>query len=150
MFHHILLVCTANICRSPMAEAWIRAKHPCRSISSAGVAALVGKPADPCAIHVMDSIGIDLSSHRARQLDEALCWKNDLILAMERAHVRAIEKQFPMARGKTYLLGHWSSSYQEISDPYQKPLFAFEASLHQIQDSVSALSDFLPSLAVPT
>ncbi|MCP5602776.1 protein tyrosine phosphatase, partial [Klebsiella pneumoniae] len=52
MFNSILVVCTGNICRSPLAERILRKSLPGKKIDSAGTNALVGHPADSSAEHI--------------------------------------------------------------------------------------------------
>jgi protein-tyrosine phosphatase len=73
----VLFVCVGNICRSPMAAALLAHRFSVRgggaaSVESAGVAALVGRPADSLAVDLLRERGIDLSAHRARQLTPEL------------------------------------------------------------------------------
>ena len=64
---NILVVCVGNICRSPMAEFFLKQSHPDLHISSAGLSAMVGHSADNKAIACMDGLNIDMRSHVARQ-----------------------------------------------------------------------------------
>lgn len=67
---------------------------------------------------MMQSRSIDLSAHRASQLTpERLRWA-ELVLVMERHHREAVLAMDPTARGKTFLLGHWTET--EIPDPYRR------------------------------
>ncbi|MFL5359908.1 MAG: low molecular weight phosphotyrosine protein phosphatase, partial [Myxococcales bacterium] len=72
MFDRVLMVCTGNICRSPMAQVLLADALKKRGIDvaveSAGLGALVGHPADPIAVKLMQARGLDLSGHRGRQL----------------------------------------------------------------------------------
>lgn len=83
------MVCVGNICRSPMAEALVAhrlAGMPGVATASAGISALVGRPADGLAQELMAARGLDLSGHRARQLTPELATSFDLILVMEDGH----------------------------------------------------------------
>ncbi|WP_071542372.1 low molecular weight protein arginine phosphatase [Neomoorella thermoacetica] len=104
----ILFVCTGNTCRSSMAAA-IAAKLAKErgldvTISSAGLAAREGDPATPEAVQALAEMGLDLSSHRARQLTAATVRDADLILTMTAEHRERILRDYPEARGKTYTL----------------------------------------------
>lgn len=121
---NVLVVCTANICRSPLAEVVLREALPNLAVESAGVAALVGEPADPNARAVALEHGLDVSSHIARQLDAQLIVNNELVLAMEAQQISWIVQQFPHARGRVFLLGHWSDE-SEVPDPYRLSIETF-------------------------
>ncbi|HHQ4546975.1 TPA: protein tyrosine phosphatase [Aeromonas veronii] len=118
MFDKILVVCVGNICRSPTGERLLRARLPVRQVSSAGVSALVDKPADQVASEVALQHGVSLEGHCARQLTRALCQEADLILVMEKGHISAVTAIDPGARGKTMLFGHWDGQ-REVPDPYR-------------------------------
>ena len=135
MFNNILFVCIGNICRSPMAEAFFRKKlleiKPEIKIASAGIKALVNRPAVLETQHVLKKIEIDVSNHRARQLTEEMALNADLILVMEKFHKKEIEIAFPFACGKVFLLGKWSGF--EVPDPYEQSLAEFEECFELIQ-----------------
>jgi protein-tyrosine phosphatase len=138
----ILVVCVGNICRSPVAEALLKKQFPAKSIWSAGLAALVGKPADPLARAVAAQHGLDLSEHRAQQMAGWMCTRADLILVMESAHKRELEQQQPMSRGKIHCLGHLGeSNLFEIADPYRQAVHAFEVAHAAIDRGVKYWSD---------
>lgn len=126
MFNKILVVCVGNICRSPTAERLLRQFHPALTVSSAGLGALVGKGADPCAISVAQEHNLSLDNHCARQISGRMCREYDLILAMEKRHISALCEMVPEMRGKVMLFGHWDSE-REIPDPYRKSRDAFDA-----------------------
>lgn len=145
MFDSILIVCVGNICRSPMAEALLRdalarAGRQVR-VESAGLGALVDRPADPLAIECVAALGIDLTAHRARQLTPQMLRDFQLVLVMEAWQVKDVERLSPVARGKVYRLGHWGDF--DIPDPYQRPRDAFERALARIQTGVAQLQKLL-------
>ena len=70
---HILVVCTGNVCRSPMGAALLQhalaaQPEPLRSLEvlSAGVASRTGEPASPNAVTALKKVGIDLKGHVSR------------------------------------------------------------------------------------
>ncbi|WP_337264282.1 MULTISPECIES: arsenate reductase/protein-tyrosine-phosphatase family protein [unclassified Serratia (in: enterobacteria)] len=125
MFNSILVVCVGNICRSPTGERLLKKALPGKKVDSAGVGALVGKPADAIATEVAAQHMLSLEGHQAQQLTGTMCRKYDLILVMEKNHIDAVCKLAPEVRGKTMLFGHWLDQ-REIADPYRQSREAFE------------------------
>jgi protein-tyrosine phosphatase len=103
----ILFLCTANICRSPMAEAMFRHVVEERGgdfrVGSAGFLQ-EGLPASDQAIEVLARRGIDLSDHRSRVTTPALLGEADLVVAMARRHVREASLVDPTAFPRTFTL----------------------------------------------
>ncbi|MDK7651750.1 protein tyrosine phosphatase [Raoultella ornithinolytica] len=124
MFDSILVVCTGNICRSPIGERFLRRALPNKRIDSAGTSALVDHGADSSAMNIAALNGLSLEGHRGQQFTSSLARKYDLILAMEKLHIEKIGRIAPEARGKTMLFGQWLEQ-REIPDPYRKSEEAF-------------------------
>ena len=138
MTQGILILCTGNICRSPMAEVLIRSLlGESVSVSSAGVSALVGRPADPLAVAVCSEHALDLTGHKAKQVDRSMLGAHGLVLVMEAGHKDWLMRRFPEARGSVYLLGHCLSGV-EIPDPYGESRAAFVESLELIRRCAEA------------
>lgn len=134
-FEHILTVCIGNICRSPMAEYLFKQEFPQHHISSAGISALVGHPADEKAMHCMQNLGISMQAHVARQLNANMVKQADLILVMSQNQQKHIEQTWPFAKGKTFRLGHWQGV--NIADPYQQDQQIFDETCQLIQSCVA-------------
>lgn len=143
MFKNILILCTGNICRSPIAEAVLLERLKGRGIEvrSAGTAALIGEPADPLAVEVSRAHGLELSAHRGQQATSPLLQASDLVLVMTREHADWVHSRLPALRGRVQLLGRWRN--EEIADPYGHPKAAFEAAYEQIE---AAVADWIPRL----
>lgn len=119
----ILMVCSGNTCRSPMAAAILERRLAEAGpagvvVSSAGTGALEGAPASEGAWLVSLEENLDLSAHRARLLTRALVEDADLILAMSPAHLGRVEDLG--GSGKAFLLPAFAGDpdTREVGDPY--------------------------------
>ncbi|HBU6131818.1 TPA: protein tyrosine phosphatase [Enterobacter cloacae] len=131
MFNSILVVCTGNICRSPIGERLLRQQLPDAQVTSAGIFGLEGHPADAAARAVALRHGVSLEGHVARKFTRFLLQKSDLILVMEPEHLRFIASIAPENRGKSLLFGQWLET-KDIPDPYRKSREAFEYVFEQL------------------
>lgn len=136
----ILVLCEGNHCRAPMAEGLLReALGPAVRVSSAGLDALVGAPPDPEAMRLMKAHGVDIASHRGRQVTPEMALEADLILVMDARQRAWCEDLVPSACGRIFLLGHWlGSPPPDISDPYGQGPDAFRLAFDAIRQSVTA------------
>lgn len=119
----ILFVCTANQCRSPMAEA-IMKDHLNKMalpfnwvVQSAGTWAENGHPATPFGVQVMAQRGLDTSSHQSQLITSDLLSHFDLILTMEAGHKEAIQIEFPEFSEKVFMLSEMIGDQINIEDP---------------------------------
>ncbi len=114
-----------------MAEAELAARLRRRGVAavveSAGIAPTVGWPAHPTAQELMRERGLDLSSHRSRQLTAEIARAFELILVMEQRHIQDVASIFPGARGRVHRLGRWGNF--DVPDPYRRDRAAFEEAL---------------------
>ena len=74
-------------------------------VESAGLGALVGRPADPLAVELMRGRGLDLGRHRARQITAEMVRSFDLVLTMDTDQQRAVESVDASVRGRVHRLG---------------------------------------------
>lgn len=142
MIRNILLLCTGNICRSPMAEGLMRELLPRHEIYSAGLCALDGATADPIAVEIMWQAGIDISAHRARNLSSWMMCEADLVFTMDHAQLQFVAQRYPAEAAKLARLG--DSCAADIPDPYQQRLPAFMHAYCLIERAVQRR---LPQLA---
>ena len=121
---HILLVCSGNTCRSPMAEAVLRNKLARDDdlagvvVGSAGTSAWDGTPASEGAYLVALERGLDLSEHRARALTADQVRDADLILTMTEAQARRVAEVG--GEQKVHVLGEFVGNPEgsrEVPDP---------------------------------
>ncbi len=105
----VLIVCTGNVCRSPMAMGLLRQRlaqdglDSQVSVSSAGVYGLDGSAASRPGVDVLAERGIDISEHRARTIDQKEVAQADLVLVMEEAQRRTLFYTYPEQLHKIFL-----------------------------------------------
>lgn len=138
----VLLVCTGNLCRSPMAEGFLKRKLKQERLSasyevcSAGIWATDGQPPSPYAIQVMAERGMDISDHRAHSLSQDDVEEADLILTMERGQAEAIRLEFPQHRRKVHLLSEMIGRRYDVFDPYMGPMAGYRRCANELEELV--------------
>ena len=95
----VLVVCTGNVCRSPITEGLLRAAFAERlgpdvlEVASAGTMGWTGSGADPSSIRAAAERAVDISSHRAREVSEEDVAGADVVVAMAPEHARAFTRE---------------------------------------------------------
>jgi len=149
----IVFVCTANSCRSPMAEALCKKllaerlgctieALPARgyNVLSAGTAAAWDLPASEGAVEAMEDYGLDLSDHLSRPLTPGLIEDAAVIFVMARHHADSICDILPEATAKIRLL---DPSGQDVPDPVGAPVETFRRCAESILKHLRAVLDAL-------
>ncbi len=115
----VLVVCTGNSCRSPMAQRMLAGmlEGTPAFVYSAGTDAPVGSPATVQAVVVMREAGLDLTRHRAQQLVPAMVEAADLVLVMDDYHRQRVVELVPDAAGRTRLLLSYLGRDERVEDP---------------------------------
>ena len=149
----ILFVCLGNICRSPTAEAVVRALAARElpevglEVDSAGTAAYhVGEPPDPRMQAAAARRGYELKALRARVVEPRDFERFDLILAMDRENLEVLHRRAPeQARERVRLFLEFSpdSEPREVPDPYYGGANGFEEVLDLVEAAARGLLGYL-------
>jgi len=139
----VLCVCTGNICRSPLAEGLLKRAAPSLTVSSAGIAAVVGGGMPAAAAHIAEREALSLEDHQGRQLTQELLRTSDLVLVMEAGQKRWITSQFPESSGRIFMASHWRGG-EDIPDPFRKDDTFFQKVFTQL---VGCIDDWARRLA---
>jgi protein-tyrosine phosphatase len=145
MVDSVIILCTGNVCRSPMALGLLR--HAVQvsgqglQVDSAGLAALSGERPDPIAIRLLAERGIDISDHIAKQARIQLLRRYALILTMERAQQQLVERTWPRLVGRVF---RWGLAQNiDVPDPYGQEEQSFRESLAVIDQDLGTWVRYL-------
>ena len=151
MMHSVLFVCLGNICRSPLAEAALRAEAERLRmelvVDSAGTGDWhVGEPPDPRAQAVARRNGMDISGYRGRQVTTADFRRFTHVVALDRENLANLRRLAPSdARAElSLLLDHVPGREGEpVADPYFGEEAGFDATWAEVTAGARALAEKL-------
>jgi protein-tyrosine-phosphatase len=135
----ILFVCSANQCRSPMAEVLFenlvreRGEEDEWRVESAGVWAYGGAPATGNARLAMEERGLSLERHRSQQAENELLSQFDLIVVMTREHRETLLAQMPALDGRVHLLRELDGGTGDFADPVGGDLTVYKQAASEIE-----------------
>ena len=134
----ILVVCTGNACRSPMAEGFLRkelSQNEGFIVKSAGISAADGMKPTPYAVDVMKDEGIDISGYLSSVLSKEFAKAADVILVMTKAHKDIIVDIMPDVKDKTSLYNEFANldNNTDVEDPIGKPLLVYKDVCNKIK-----------------
>ncbi len=137
----VLFVCTANLCRSPIAMVLFqqRLRESCPEleswgIKSAGTWTTNGQACPTSVIRVMAERGLDLRSHRSRMVTGEILDGFDLVLVMEKNHKEALQIEFPDKAKRIFLLTEMAGQTLEILDPFGNSPLGIKATADSIDE----------------
>lgn len=138
----ILVVCTGNACRSPIAEAFLRKylkPEEDFEIISTGISALSGLAPTPEAIEAMEEKGIDISLYMSTPFSKEFAKKADIILVMGNIHKAFILEVLPEVKDKIHFYKEFAGiedSEKEILDPIGQPISVYR----KVRDEIKKAS----------
>lgn len=137
----ILVVCTANICRSPVVEAILRARLEAAGlrgwvVSSGGTLALAGFPPAAHSAELMTERGLDIDHHLSQVVEERHVEDADLVLCMEWGHREALRVEYPGHRHKILLLSEMVGRHFGIADPIGGPREGYEEMVVEVSELI--------------
>lgn len=134
----ILFVCSANQCRSPMAQVLFEAflaekgEREAWRVESAGVWAYDGSPATANAQKAMAERGLDLSRHLSQPASSTLLKQFDLTLVMEQEHKKVLQDQNPQLADRFYLMREIADQEGDFDDPVGGSLERYRAAADEL------------------
>lgn len=138
----ILVVCTGNVCRTPMAVGLLKSRLAEQGLDdryqvhSAGVHALDGEGASEYSVVAMAERSIDITDHVAHTITAEDVARSDLILVMSREHRQIITQNWPQYGWKVYLLSEMAGKSKDVRDPYGGSLREYRAAADTISDYI--------------
>ena len=148
----IIVVCTANICRSPMAAALLQhalaaQPEPLRSfkIISAGVAARAGDPVSENSVLALKKVGLDISKHTSRPLTQKMMDEASLVLGMTESHRAMIQLQAEPPPKNLFLFREFlpQRGDKQIGDPFGGSLKLYESTRDEMVEAIPSLVEFI-------
>jgi protein-tyrosine phosphatase len=155
--YRVCVICSGNICRSPMGEVVLRSMLLSAGlddrvvVDSAGTGGWhEGDPADPRTVRALKDHGYDGTHHRAREFRPEWFSDRDLIVAADRGHVRDLRRWAPDAHAatKVRLLREFDatavgSGTLEVDDPYYGDAEHFDRCLTVVERACRGLVEHL-------
>jgi protein-tyrosine-phosphatase len=154
----IIIVCTANICRSPMGEGLLRhalaaEAEPLRSIPviSAGVAARNGEKVSENSLIALKKVGVDIAKHTSQPLTQEMLDEALIVLCMTETHRAMIQLQADPAPKNLHLFREFmpTGSDREIADPFGGPLKLYELCRDELVEAVPSIIAHVRRLVGP-
>lgn len=141
----ILVICTGNVCRSPVVEALLKnrlASHNMGdwNIHSAGTQVKSSVPASVFSVEVIAEVeNIDITPHRSKPVSAEMLDEADLVLCMAARHTTALNEAFPSGSQKVFLLSEMSNETRfDVVDPFGKDKIAYQNMVQTVTEMVDS------------
>lgn len=148
----IIVVCTGNICRSPMGERLLRhalqkEAQPLRDLKviSAGTHASSGQPASHNSVKALEKVGINLADHKSQPVSEAMLKRAHAVFCMSQSHRDILATLYPEYAERFYLYREFMEHPErlDISDPFGLNASAYQNSLDNMAEAIPSLLAWL-------
>jgi protein-tyrosine-phosphatase len=147
---YVLVVCTANICRSPMAAGLLRhalagLPEPLRSVGviSAGVSARTAEPVTEHSVTALKKVGVDITDHLSRPITQKLLNGALAVFCMTDSHRTMIAATADPVPRHLLLFREFMPGDREVPDPYGGPLKLYESARDELVEAVPSVVDFI-------
>lgn len=151
--YKVLFVCTANICRTPMAEYYLNrlvkkeGLEELIIVESAGTWAMEGMPAAENSLLVCAEEGLDLSNHRSQPIDLYMMKQSDLVLCMSIDHKYDLSQIFPHLKDKIFTLKEYNNKNTpqsiSIADPYSRSIENYQETYKLITGEIDRIFEVI-------
>jgi protein-tyrosine-phosphatase len=146
----VLFVCDGNICRSPLAAAYLRHRAASEGlgnivVDSAGLLGIEGAPAAPFSIEVAKDAGLDLTRHRSRGVTPEDAHTADLVISMTRTQLDTLARRHPSKRQRRLMLRAFedgptpNAPAKELADPVSGPIEGYREAFAVIRTCIDNL-----------
>ncbi len=150
--YQVLLVCTGNTCRTPMAEGILRKKlheqgAQLVTVKSAGTGAIEGMPASFIGVSVARMHDVNIMSHRSQPVNRKLMDRSDLVLVMAEDHLAYLLENFPQHQDKIHLLRNYGREDPledpNIFDPIGSEAEVYELVFQDLEEEITRIVPFI-------
>jgi protein-tyrosine-phosphatase len=147
----VLFICTANVCRSPMAER-IFAQELAKSdhdqkiqTHSAGLSAMDGDKASQNSIDACHELGLDITDHRSAGLTRTTLEEASVIFCMTESHRALINMYFELPQGyPIFLMREFlETGPKELPDPYGQDIEVYRECRDRMLESIPSLINWV-------
>ena len=147
----VLFICTANVCRSPMAERlFARAlegspKAGKISAYSAGISAMDGDNASQNSIEACEEVGLDIADHRSSGLTRTSLQEADAVFCMTESHRALLNMYFELPEGyPVFLMREFvESGSKELPDPFGQDIEVYRECRDHMVEAIPSLVDWV-------